>query len=118
MEKRNTIRTKEIISIVSDATGLRQADVRKVVGSFVETIGDILCLNECARVDGLGTFITYERPTTIARHLKTGEPFSIGPHWVVRFTVSKPLRRKVKEAERQYKESNAEAEGQAAPQEI
>jgi DNA-binding protein HU-beta len=82
----------ELITAVSDATGLTFADASRAVNTTLGSITDRLSRGESVRLDGFGTFERTQRAARTGRNPRTGDPIEIPARKAVRFKASKSLK--------------------------
>ncbi len=87
----------ELITAVSDATGLTRADAARAVNAVVGTVSGRLERGESVSVAGFGTFDRTERGPRPGRNPRTGEPIDIPARKGVRFRASRALKAAVQE---------------------
>jgi DNA-binding protein HU-beta len=68
---------QELISSVSETTGLSRSDAVKAVEGVFDAIGDALKRGDEVRLVGFGTFSCSKRKASTGRNPRTGEPMSI-----------------------------------------
>lgn len=86
---------KEIIEEINRRTGIKKEDVRNVILSFINIVGEKLGDGEDVYITGLGTFYVSERTGYISRDVNTGLKKKIPKVTVLRIRVSKILKKKV-----------------------
>ena len=87
---------KDIVLKITDMTGIKQVDVKKIVQKTFDVIVDSLVLNEKVELRNFGVFKIKERRARFGRNPRTGESVPVPPRKVV---VSKPglkMKQKIK----------------------
>lgn len=85
----------DLISKVSDLSGLSKADATKAVDGVLEAITGSLKKKEEVRLVGFGTFLVSERAATEGRNPRTGEKIQIPASTQPKFRAGKPLKEAV-----------------------
>ena len=85
----------DLISSVSNYTGLTQSDTRVVVEELLEIVGSLLELEETIEIRGFGTFYVKERKPRPARNPKTGEVVPLKRRIVPLFKYSSELKKTI-----------------------
>ena len=86
---------KEIVDIVSNATGLTKVETETIMNGVMSTIIDSLANNEKVELRGFGTFGIKHRMPKKARNPGTGEPVFLPERFVPTFKPSKLMRSRV-----------------------
>ena len=87
---------KELITIVTETTGLAKKDVTDVVDSVFEQITSALSQGKDVKISGFGTFKVKERAERKARNPKSGEEIVVEARKVPTFKAAKQLKELVK----------------------
>lgn len=87
---------KDIILKVSDAVGLRQIDVKKVVQKTFECIIEALIRGEKIELRNFGVFRLKQRKSRTGRNPRTGEAVPVPPRKVVIFKPGLEMKHKIK----------------------
>ncbi len=82
----------DLVSKVSDETGLSKSDSAKAVDSVIETITSELKSGGDVRLVGFGTFLVTKRKATTGRNPQTGESINIPAANVPKFRPGKSLK--------------------------
>ena len=82
----------DLVSKVSDETGLSKSDIAKAVDSFIETITSELKSGGDVRLVGFGTFLVTKRKATTGRNPQTGAEIKIPAANVPKFRAGKSLK--------------------------
>lgn len=85
----------ELISRVSESSGLTKADASRAVDSVLESIQSSLSSKEEVRLAGFGTFTVSHRKATTGRNPRTGAPIQIAASNMPKFRPGKGLREAV-----------------------
>jgi DNA-binding protein HU-beta len=92
------MRKADIISIISEKTGVPKVDVIVTVESFFREIKDSLAEGENIYVRGFGSFIRKTRKAKIGRNIKKGTSIEIPEHDIPAFKPSKQFLEQIKES--------------------
>lgn len=84
-----------MIEEISKKTGLKKSDVKKVMLSFIDIVGEKLGEGESVSITGLGTFYVSERAEYISKDINTGLRKKIPKVTVLRIKFSELLKKKV-----------------------
>ncbi len=87
---------KDIILKVSDATNLKQIDVKKVVQKTFDCIVEALIRGEKIELRNFGVFKIKQRKSRIGRNPRTGQVVPVPPRKVVVFKPGLEIKQKVK----------------------
>ena len=82
----------DLVSKVSDETGLSKSDSSKAVDSVIETITSELKSGGDVRLVGFGTFLVTKRKATTGRNPQTGAEIKIPAANVPKFRAGKSLK--------------------------
>ena len=82
----------DLVSKVSDETGLSKSDSAKAVDSGIETITSELKSGGDVRLVGFGTFLVTKRKATTGRNPQTGAEIKIPAANVPKFRAGKSLK--------------------------
>lgn len=86
----------EVISEISDKTGIEKADVTVAVEAFFTVVKDSLAEGENIYVRGFGSFVNKKRAKKVARNISKNTAIIIDEHYVPSFKPSKVFVEKVK----------------------
>ena len=86
---------KDIVLKVSEETGLKQVDVKKVVQKTLDRITDALVAGKTVELRNFGVFKVKTRKPRIGRNPKTGVTVSIPERRVVTFKSGMIMKKKV-----------------------
>ncbi len=87
---------KDIILKVSDETGMKQIDVKKVVQKTFDCIIDALVRGEKIELRNFGIFKIKQRKSRIGRNPRTGQIVPVPPRKVVVFKSGLDMKKKIK----------------------
>lgn len=87
----------EVITKISEKTGLEKVDVQEVIESFFNVVKDSMINGENVYFRGFGSFIVKKRAQKVARNITKNTSIIIPPHYVPAFKPSKNFSEKVKE---------------------
>ena len=85
----------DLVSKVSDETGLSKSDSAKAVDSVIETITSELKGGGDVRLVGFGTFLVSKRKATTGRNPQTGAAIQIPASNQPKFSAGKALKEAV-----------------------
>ena len=86
---------KDLIEIISNATGLTQVDTRIVLESFLEAISKTLREGKNIEIRGFGRFKIKERKARMGRNPHTNTPVQVPAGYKPVFQASKELRNRI-----------------------
>ena len=89
----------EVISEITDRTGIDKTDVSVAVETFFTVVKDSLAEGENIYVRGFGSFINKKRARKVARNISKNTAIIIDEHFVPSFKPSKVFIEKVKSSE-------------------
>jgi len=87
---------KDIVLKISEETGLKQIDVKKVVQRTLDHIVEALSKGHVVELRNFGVFKVRSRKSRIGRNPKTGATVPIPERKVVSFKVGMVMKKKVK----------------------
>jgi nucleoid DNA-binding protein len=87
---------KDIVLKVTDMTGIKQVDVKKIVQHTFDVIVESLVRNEKVELRNFGVFKLKERRARFGRNPRTGESVPVPPRKVVVFKPGLEMRQKIK----------------------
>jgi DNA-binding protein HU-beta len=90
----------EVISQISDKTGIDKADVQTTVEAFFSVIKNSMAEGENVYVRGFGSFVNKKRAKKIARNISKNTAIVIDEHFVPSFKPSKVFIEKIKSSEK------------------
>jgi len=87
---------KDIVLRITDATGIKQVDVKKIVQKTLDVIVDSLIRNEKVELRNFGVFKIKERKARFGRNPRTGETVPVPPRKVVVFKPGLEMKQKIR----------------------
>ena len=87
---------KDIVLKITDQTGIKQVDVKKIVQKTFDVIIDSLMKNENVELRNFGVFKIKERRARFGRNPRTGESVPVPPRKVVIFKPGLEMKSKIK----------------------
>ena len=81
----------ELISSISNETGLTKADSAKALDAFLSPVSSALKSGDEVRLVGFGTFAVSQRSATTARNPRTGATINIPARKQAKFKAGKAL---------------------------
>ncbi len=87
---------KDIVLKITDMTGIKQTDVKRIVQHTFDVIIDSLLHNEKVELRNFGVFKIKERKARFGRNPRTGEPVAVPPRKVVVFKAGLEMKQKIK----------------------
>lgn len=90
----------EVISKISDMTGIQKDDVSQTVEAFFSVVKDSMADGENIYVRGFGSFINKKRAKKIARNISKNTAIVIDEHYIPAFKPSKVFIEKIKNSEK------------------
>ena len=90
----------DVISQISDKTGIDKADVTATVEAFFNVVKNSMADGENIYVRGFGSFINKKRAKKIARNISKNTAIVIDEHYVPSFKPTKVFVEKIKKSDR------------------
>jgi nucleoid DNA-binding protein len=87
---------KDIVLKITDATGIKQVDVKKIVQKTFDVIVDALMQGDRVELRNFGVFKIKERRARFGRNPRTGQSVPVPPRKVVVFKSGLEMKQKVK----------------------
>lgn len=87
---------KDIVLKITDVTGIKQVDVKKVVQKTFDVIVDSLVRQEKVELRNFGVFKIKERRARFGRNPRTGESVPVPPRKVVIFKPGLEMKKKIR----------------------
>ena len=87
---------KDIVLKITDMTGIKQVDVKKVVQKTFDVIIESLIRNEKVELRNFGVFKIKERRARFGRNPRTGESVPVPPRKVVVFKPGLEMKQMIK----------------------
>ena len=91
----------DIITVISEGTGLTKLETQAVIDGFLATITYALQKGDRIELRGFGSFKTVDRKARVVRNPKTGETMELPAHIAPVFKASKELRKFVNKKDRE-----------------
>jgi DNA-binding protein HU-beta len=82
----------ELVEAVAKDTGLTNADARKAIESFIDTVGKTLKKGDEVGITGFGKFSVSKRPARTGRNPQTGAAIKIKASKSPKFTAGATLK--------------------------
>lgn len=90
------ITKKELIEKISQKTGLKKAEVEKIIETAFDLISQSLAAGEAVRLVSFGAFLLRERKGRLGRNPKTGERLALAPSRHAAFVPGRGLKELIK----------------------
>ncbi len=87
---------KDIVLRITDLTGIKQVDVKRIVQKTFDVIVESLNRNEKVELRNFGVFKVKERRARFGRNPRTGESVPVPPRRVVVFKPGLEMKAKIK----------------------
>jgi nucleoid DNA-binding protein len=87
---------KDIVLKITDVTGIKQVDVKRIVQKTFDVIVDSLNQNEKVELRNFGVFKIKERRARLGRNPRTGVGVPVPPRRVVVFKPGLEMKQKIK----------------------
>ncbi len=87
---------KEIVINISDRSGIKQIDVKKIVQMTLNAVMDSLSRNDTVELRNFGVFKVKERKSRVGRNPRTGQTVPVPAKKVVVFKPGLVMKAKVK----------------------
>ena len=87
---------KDIVLKITDATGIKQVDVKMIVQKTFDVIVDALMQGDKVELRNFGVFKIKERRARFGRNPRTGQSVPVPPRKVVVFKSGLEMKQKVK----------------------
>ncbi len=87
---------KDIVLRITDMTGIKQVDVKRIVQKTLDVIVDSLIRNEKVELRNFGVFKIKERKARFGRNPRTGESVPVPPRKVVVFKPGLEMKMKIR----------------------
>lgn len=85
----------ELVSALAEKADVTKKDAEKVLGAFIDVVGDALKEGDKIQLVGFGTFETRERAAREGKNPQTGEKIKIAACTVPAFKAGKALKDKI-----------------------
>ena len=83
------MRKADLVSIISEKTGVPKVDVLVSIETFFTEVKDTLGSGENVYIRGFGSFVIKKRAKKIGRHIKRNEAIEIPEHYIPAFKPAK-----------------------------
>lgn len=83
------MRKADLVSIISEKTGVPKVDVLVSLETFFTQVKDTLGAGENVYVRGFGSFVIKKRAKKIGRHIKQNKAIEIPEHYIPSFKPAK-----------------------------
>ena len=87
---------KDIVLKITDMTGIKQVDVKRIVQKTFDVIIESLMRSEKVELRNFGVFKIKERKARFGRNPRTGESVPVPPRKVVVFKSGLEMKQKIK----------------------
>ena len=87
---------KDIVLKITDMTGIKQVDVKRIVQKTFDVVIDSLVRSEKVELRNFGVFKIKERKARFGRNPRTGESVPVPPRKVVVFKPGLEMKQKIK----------------------
>ncbi len=91
------MRKADLVTAISDKTGVPKVDVLVTLETFFKEVKDSLGEGENVYIRGFGSFIVKKRAKKIGRHIKKNIAIEIPEHYIPAFKPAKIFVEQVKE---------------------
>ena len=81
-----------IDAVAASHSNLSRAEVSRIVGTIIDTIGSEIKRGRKVQITGFGTFSTSKRKARKGRNPKTGEPIKVAAMTLPKFSAGKALK--------------------------
>jgi DNA-binding protein HU-beta len=90
----------EVITKISDKTGIQKDDVTQTIEAFFKVVKDSMAEGDNIYVRGFGSFVNKKRAKKIARNISKNTAIVIEEHYVPSFKPSKVFIEKIKNSKK------------------
>ena len=87
---------KDIVLKITDMTGIKQVDVKKIVQKTIDVIVESLIRSEKVELRNFGVFKIKQRKARFGRNPRTGASVPVPPRKVVVFKPGLEMKQKIK----------------------
>ena len=87
---------KDIVLKITDATGIKQVDVKRIVQKTFDVIVESLIRNEKVELRNFGVFKIKDRKARFGRNPRTGDSVPVPPRKVVVFKPGLEMKQRIK----------------------
>ena len=103
------MRKADLVSVISDKTGVPKVDVLVTLETFFKEIKGSLSGGENVYLRGFGSFVIKKRAKKIGRHIKKNVAIEIPEHYIPSFKPAKIFVDSVKEKVHKLPDSGSES---------
>ena len=82
----------ELITAMSNKTGIIKADTEKQLNAFIETVTEEMAKGGKIQLVGFGTFEVADRAERVCKNPQTGEPMTVAACKAPKFKAGKALK--------------------------
>ncbi len=90
----------EVITKISEKTGIQKDDVTQTVEAFFKVVKDSMVEGDNIYIRGFGSFINKKRAKKIARNISQNTAIVIDEHYIPAFKPSKVFLERVKQSDK------------------
>lgn len=90
------MRKADLVTAISEKTGIAKVDVLVTLESFFKEVKDTLTEGENVYIRGFGSFVVKKRAKKIGRHIKKNVAIEIPEHFIPSFKPAKVFVEQVK----------------------
>ncbi len=90
------MRKADLVTAISEKTGIAKVDVLVALESFFKEVKDSLSEGENVYIRGFGSFVVKKRAKKIGRHIKKNVAIEIPAHYIPAFKPAKVFVEQVK----------------------
>ena len=90
------MRKADLVTAISEKTGIAKVDVLVTLESFFKEVKDTLTEGENVYIRGFGSFVVKKRAKKIGRHIKKNVAIEIPEHYIPSFKPAKIFVEQVK----------------------
>lgn len=87
------MKTSDIVAIVAEKTGTTQAEAKKVIDTFFDTVVEVTAAGESVSIHGVGKFTVSNRSARSGVNPKTREPIHVPAKKVLVFRSSPAIKK-------------------------
>jgi DNA-binding protein HU-beta len=91
------MRKADLVSMISEKTGVPKVDVLVTLENFFSEVKDTLANGENVYIRGFGSFVIKKRKKKIGRHIKKNISIEIPEHFIPSFKPAKVFLEQVKD---------------------
>ena len=90
----------EVITKISDKTGIQKDDVTQAIEAFFKVVKDSMAEGNNIYVRGFGSFVNKKRARKVARNISKNTAIVIDEHYIPAFKPSKVFVEKIKNSKK------------------